>query len=65
MKHARADYDRDRLADKNRSMERLTKHHEITEKWIGIARLRLSRNEYGLAREALDKCVEELKELGP
>lgn len=43
----------------------LTQHHEITEKWVGIARLHLSRDRYGDARTALDRCVEDLKAILP
>lgn len=40
--------------------EYLQQHHYITEKWIGIARLRLQQNDPGAAEEALDQCVKEI-----
>jgi len=43
----------------------LEQHHYITEKWIGIARLRLEQGDPNAAKEALDRCLADLKAVRP
>lgn len=46
--------------DKEKYMEL---HHHITESQIGLARMHLSAGDPDKAKQALDKCSEQLKEI--